>query len=220
MAQLPGRREKTSLKRRSPADNPAFASSPTISAAEATSSAPPGGWTGPSVRSLSHSKPCRGAGSSETNGRGGGVGRFAARARPARTVLDGRRLDPLAAFASVEAAELVTAAGPLVDGLRAAAFSASVVGPRLVAGAFVRVCLRAGFAAPFAPLVPPGVRPFDEPAPRAAARRALERCGRVRGRLASTLPCSRALSGLGPLASASVIRTSLLKPAGRTSWRP
>jgi hypothetical protein len=41
----------------------------------------------------------------------------------------------------------------------------------------------------------------------------------VRGRLASTLPCSRALSGLGPVASPSVIATSLLKPAAETSWR-
>src|SRR5271166_3125233 len=50
-AQERGSREKASLSRRSPADSPtfassptiSFASSPTISAAEATSSAPPGG---------------------------------------------------------------------------------------------------------------------------------------------------------------------------------
>ena len=46
-AQERGRREKTSLSRRSPVESPTFASSPTISAADATSSAPPGGCTEP-----------------------------------------------------------------------------------------------------------------------------------------------------------------------------
>ena len=46
-AQDSGRRERTSLNRRSPVDSPALASSPTISAAVATSSAPPGGGTEP-----------------------------------------------------------------------------------------------------------------------------------------------------------------------------
>src|SRR5271167_3215084 len=62
-AQGPGRREKTSLSRRSPVEGPAFASSPTISAAEATNSAPPGGRTEPLMLSVSDSKPCLGAGS-------------------------------------------------------------------------------------------------------------------------------------------------------------
>lgn len=39
---------------------PVFASSPASSAAEAMSSAPPGGWTGPLALSLSDSKPCLG----------------------------------------------------------------------------------------------------------------------------------------------------------------
>ena len=62
-AQVRGRREKASFNRRSPADNPTFASSPTISAADATSSAPPGGCTEPFMFSLSDSNPCLGAAS-------------------------------------------------------------------------------------------------------------------------------------------------------------
>jgi hypothetical protein len=41
------------LSTRSPVDTPAFASSPTSSAADATSSIPPGGWTESLLRSLS-----------------------------------------------------------------------------------------------------------------------------------------------------------------------
>jgi hypothetical protein len=55
-----GRRDKTSLSTRSPLDSPALASSPTISTADATSSGPPGGCTGPLTLSLAHSKPCVG----------------------------------------------------------------------------------------------------------------------------------------------------------------
>jgi hypothetical protein len=62
-AQEPGRRESTSRSRRSPPTTPALASSPRSSAADATSSSPPGGETGPLARSPSHSKPCLGTGS-------------------------------------------------------------------------------------------------------------------------------------------------------------
>ena len=48
------------MSRRSPVAIPDFASSPTISTAEATSSVPPGGWTGPRARSASDSNPCLG----------------------------------------------------------------------------------------------------------------------------------------------------------------
>jgi len=60
IAQEGDRREKTSLSRRSPVARPDFASSPTISTADVTSSVPPGGWTGPRARSASLSKPCLG----------------------------------------------------------------------------------------------------------------------------------------------------------------
>lgn len=62
-AQGRGRREKTSLSTRSPLVRPALASSPTISTADATSSAPPGGCTGPLTLSPWHSNPCLGTGS-------------------------------------------------------------------------------------------------------------------------------------------------------------
>ncbi len=64
-----GRRESTSRSRRSPAEKPALVISPTISAALATSSAPPGGCTGPLGRSLSLSNPWRGASSTAARGR-------------------------------------------------------------------------------------------------------------------------------------------------------
>ena len=70
-----GRRETTSLSRRSPVESPAFASSPTISAAVATSSAPPGGCTAPLAVSPSDSKPCRGAASSSGTERRPGAAR-------------------------------------------------------------------------------------------------------------------------------------------------
>jgi hypothetical protein len=56
-----GKREKTSFSRRSLRETLALASSPTTSAAEARSSAAPGGWTLPVAASVSHSKPCTGA---------------------------------------------------------------------------------------------------------------------------------------------------------------
>ncbi len=62
-AQERGRREKASLNRRSPVESPTFASSPTSSTADATSSAPPGGWTEPVAVSLLDSNPCLGAAS-------------------------------------------------------------------------------------------------------------------------------------------------------------
>jgi hypothetical protein len=58
-----GRREKTSLTSRSPVEMPALAISLTISAAVASISAPPGGCTGPLMRSPSLSNPCRGTAS-------------------------------------------------------------------------------------------------------------------------------------------------------------
>ena len=73
-----GAQERGSSERssRSPVEKPAFVSSPTISAAEVSSSVPPGGRTGPRARSLSLSKPCRGTGcSAGALGAGaGGVG--------------------------------------------------------------------------------------------------------------------------------------------------
>jgi len=60
-------------------------------------------------------------------------------------------------------------------------------------------------------------RPFVLADSRAAARRALERCGRVRGRFASTPPL-RAVSAVLSLPSPSTIDTSLLKAVTRTSW--
>jgi hypothetical protein len=52
--------------------------------------------------------------------------------------------------------------------------------------------------------------------PRAAARRALERCGRVRGRLASTPSSLRGVFVALELTSASGMCTSLLKAAAET----
>ncbi len=65
------------MSSRSPVEKPALASSPKISAAVATSSAPPGGATGPLARSKSDSKPCLGTSSEggEWEGRGGGAER-------------------------------------------------------------------------------------------------------------------------------------------------
>jgi len=60
----PGRRERKSLTRRAPVVTPDLASSPASSAADAMSSVPPGGWTGPRNESGSASNPCLGTGSS------------------------------------------------------------------------------------------------------------------------------------------------------------
>jgi hypothetical protein len=163
-----GSREKTSLSKRSPVDNPAFASSPTISAAEATSSAAPGGCTGPLAASPSHSKPCLGA-ASRVEIRRLGADVFRRADAPPRTDLRGR--------------SVVLSAGSPASGRAAAGRSAPArAGPApavCVGGA--DFCPRLG-GAPSAPERPPALV-------RAATRRRLARCGRVRGRLART-PCS------------------------------
>jgi hypothetical protein len=165
-SQESGRREMTSLSRRSPAENPAFVSSPTISATDATSSAAPGGCTGPLAASASHSKPCRGAASCleprarrETD-----VGRWAD-VRP-RADPPGR-LEALGARLPVEAR---AAAGR--PAARSAVDSAGL-------------CGNPGRSAPLLGAVSAPARP----AFRAATRRRLARWGRVRGRLPRT-PCS------------------------------
>jgi len=162
-AQESGRRDSTSLSRRSPVDRLAFVSSPTISATDATSSAPPGGCTVLLERSLSHSNPCLGAGSTWATGR---VGR--GRALPERCPLaDPRVLAPapprVLAEPRVPAGRLavdVAVLGGLVE-----------TRPLELAGAALALVDSAAAAAVAA---------------RAAARRGLERCGRVRGRLDRT----------------------------------
>src|SRR6516165_3143778 len=87
-----------SRSRRSPADRPPLASSARISAAEPSSSAPPGGCTGPLAALLSASKPCLGA----------------ACWAPVRPRLDAARARVALAFARLDAGGLAVA------GLRAA----------------------------------------------------------------------------------------------------
>jgi hypothetical protein len=198
-----GSREKTSLSRRSPVESPAFASSPTISAAAEISSAPPGGATAPSV-SPSLSNPWRGAGSCSGAFGRGGAGRFAARARFARTALDGRGVAG-DAFAAAAAEDSVTASTARFSVARGFGWDFERAAVRLFAVGFAglaRVVLRGAAGSALAS--------------RAAARRALERCGRVRGRFASTPPSLRGVFVALLLTSASAMCTSLLKVAAGT----
>jgi hypothetical protein len=198
-----GSREKTSLSRRSPVESPAFASSPTISAAAETSSAPPGGATAPSV-SPSHSNPWRGAGSCGGAIGRGGAARFVARVRFVRTALDGRGVAG-DVFAAADAEDPVTASTARFSVTRGFGCDFERAAVRLLAVGFAglaRVVLRGAAGSALAP--------------RAAARRALERCGRVRGRFASTPPSLRGVFVALPLTSASGMCTSLLKVAAGT----
>ncbi len=89
------RREKTSLSRRSPVERPDFASSPTISTAEATSSVPPGGSTGPRARSASDSNPCLGTASLAARRAAARRGALGLRRLPAVPLVVFALLDPL-----------------------------------------------------------------------------------------------------------------------------
>jgi hypothetical protein len=134
----------------------------------------------------------------------GGAARFVARARFARTALDGRGVG-IDALAVADAEDFVTAS--------TARFSVA----RGFGCDFVRAAVRL-LAAGFAGLARVALRGAVGSAlvPRAAARRALERWGRVRGRFASTPPSLRGVFVALPLKSVSGMCTSLLKVAAGT----
>lgn len=146
------------------------------------------------------------------------------RARRARTALAGRGELPADLAWAVAAESLADFGRAPVAGV--ARFVSVCAAPLADVALTVVLWPRADFAVRFDVAAPARLarglaglegRPFGLADSRAAARRALERCGRVRGRLASTPPL-RAVSAVLSLPSPSTIDTSLLKAAARTSW--
>ncbi len=200
-AQDSGRRASTSLNRRSPVESPALASSPTISAADASSSAPPGGCTAPLVRSApSHSKPCRGTALLD-------AAAAAPRAEPAR-----ERWEPPGLRAPACAPRAPVLAELFAGEFREPATPAGADPPALLREADGRPLELSGLAVEG----PPAAL-----ASRAAARRGVDRCGRVRGRLDRTPDRSHAPSACWSLGSVGPLTpTSLLKRVASGSESP
>lgn len=214
----PGRRESRSLTNRAPVLTPVLASSPASSATEATSSAPPGGRTGPRSESSSDSYPCGGTGSrgclyllslylspapagrprvpdGALRARGSGRGPGAGAGVLLFGVADGLRV----ALAGARAAGALLRALPadltLAVPLAPAAGAPLADGAAATtAAAFASVCSRI-FAVVCTRARVVVVVVCDR------ARRGLARCGRVRGRRARTPLCSAV-----PLCSSAPLR--------------
>jgi hypothetical protein len=131
---------------------------------------------------------------------------LAARARFARTALEGRGVAG-DAFAEAEAEESVTASTVRFSAVTGFACDFARASDRRLTGVAFADRVRVGLLC---------VRAGSLLEPRAAARRALERCGRVRGKFASTPPSLRGVFVAVPLVSASAMCTSLLKVAAGT----